>query len=117
MTNNNFGKPRLKIVDEIEGYPLVAINTMPLMIEDCPVNINYADHDSGAVPVLNRASMEQALAATYVPGNASPAETVQETAPVVRIRHTEPPVDACTFRTLLKECYENYKTEDISVDL
>jgi len=42
MPKNEFGNLRTRVVGSIAGYPLVGINTMPMIIDDCPVLINFA---------------------------------------------------------------------------
>jgi len=117
MANNNFGKPRIRVAGELAGFPLVGINTMPIMIDDCPVNINFATSDEDGAPALDNVSIERALAATYAPGIIPSEDTTQDIAPVTRPKNIAPAVDAAELRSLLAEGKEKYREADVSVDL
>ena len=42
MTNNKLGNLRTRVVGDIAGYPVIGINTMPMLIDGCSVLINFA---------------------------------------------------------------------------
>jgi len=119
VSENKFGNIRARVVGSIAGYPLIGINTMPMMIDDCPVLINFAQADEGtSSSELKLSAVEQALRATYEPGTSpTPETTEQEAVPVPRTKHVSPTADADEFKQLLAEGAAAFEKENISVDL
>lgn len=119
MPKNKFGNLRTRVVGNIAGIPLVAINTIPMMIDDCPVLINFAQgEERTSSSELKLGAVEQALRATYEPGTLpAPETTEQDSVPVSRIKHVAPTADADEFKQLLAEGVAVFKKENLSVDL
>lgn len=119
MPKNEFGNLRTRVVGDIAGIPLVAINTMPMMIDDCPVLINFAHgEEETSSSELKLGAVEQALRATYEPGTLPVPETMeQESVPVPRTKHVAPTADADEFKQLLAEGVAALDKENLSVDL
>ena len=119
MPKNEFGNLRTRVVGDIAGIPLVAINTMPMMIDDCPVLINFAQAEEGtSSSELKLGAIEQALRATYEPGTSPAPETTEpESAPVPFKKHITPTADPDEFKQLLAEGAAAFEKENLSVDL
>ena len=102
VSENKFGNIRTRVVGSIAGYPLVGINTMPMMIDDCPVLINFAQGEEGiSSSELKLSAVEQALRATYEPGTSPASETTElESAPVPFKKHVAPTADPNEFKQL-----------------
>ena len=107
------------MVGSIAGYPLIGINTMPMMIDDCPVLINFAQgEEETSSSELKLGAVEQALRATYEPGTLPALEpTEQEPVPVPYKKHFAPTADAGEFKQLLAEGAAAFEKENLSVDL
>lgn len=118
MTNNKFGNLRMRIAGEIAGYPLVGINTMPMVIDDCPVLINFTQAEEASSSALKLNTIEQALLSTYVPGTASASHTTeQKTVPSIRVKRSASEIDAAEFKQLLAEGTIAFMEVNLSVDL
>ena len=119
MPKNEFGNLRTRVVGDIAGIPLVAINTMPMMIDDCPVLINFAQGEEGtSSSELKLGAVEQALRATYEPGTSpAPEATEQDSVPASYVKHVAPTADADEFKQLLAEGAAAFEKENLSVDL
>lgn len=119
MSENKFGNIRTRVVGSIAGYPLIGINTMPMMIDDCPVLINFAQADEGtSSSELKLSAVEQALRATYEPGTSpAPEATEQDPVPASHVKHVAPTADANEFKQLLAEGVAAFEKENLSVDL
>lgn len=119
MSENKFGTLRTRVVGDIAGIPLVAINTMPMMIDDCPVLINFAQTEEGtSSSELKLSAVEQALRATYEPGTSPASEPETETTvPAVRVKSAVPTTNAAEFKQLLVEGVAALEKENLSVDL
>ena len=119
MPKNEFGNLRTRVVGDIAGIPLVAINTMPMMIDDCPVLINFAQGEEGtSSSELKLSAVEQALRAIYEPGTLPAPETTEpESVPVPSKKHVAPTADAGEFKQLLAEGAAAFEKENLSVDL
>jgi len=119
MTNNKFGNLRTRVVGDIAGYPVIGINTMPMLIDGCSVLINFAQtQEESSSSALKLNSIEQALLSTYVPGTASaPVTTEQNTFPVPRLKRATSTVDAAEFKQLLAEGAATFMEVNLSVDL
>ena len=119
MPKNEFGNLRTRVVGDIAGIPLVAINTMPMMIDDCPVLINFAQGEEGASSSeLKLSTVEQALRAIYEPGTLPAPETTEpESVPVPSKKHVAPTADAGDFKQLLAEGAAAFEKENLSIDL
>lgn len=118
MTNNKFGNLRMRIAGEIAGYPLVGINTMPMVIDDCPVLINFTQAEEASSSALKLNTIEQALLSTYVPGTASASHTTeQKTVPSICAKHSASEIDAAEFKQLLVEGTTTFVEVNLSVDL
>ena len=118
MTSNRFGNLRMRIAGEIAGYPLVGINTMPMVIDDCPVLINFTQAEEASSSALKLSSIEQALLSTYVPGTASASHTTeQKTVPSIRVKRSAAEIDAAEFKQLLAEGTATFMEVNLSVDL
>ena len=119
MPKNEFGNLRTRVVGDIAGIPLVAINTMPMLIDDCPVLINFAQsEEETSSSELKLGAIEQALRATYEPGTLpAPETTEQESVPVPRTKHVAPTADADEFKQFLAEGAAAFEKENLSVDL
>ena len=118
MTNNKFGNLRMRIAGEIAGYPLVGINTMPMVIDDCPVLINFTQAEEASSSALKLNTIEQALLSTYVPGTASASHTTeQKTVPSIRVKRSASEIDAAEFKRLLAEGTVAFMEVNLSVDL
>ncbi len=119
MTNSKFGNLRARVVGDIAGYPVIGINTMPMIIDGCSVLINFAyaqEESSSSALKLN--AFEQALLSTYVPGTASaPVATEQNTVPVPRLKRSASTVEAAEFKQLLAEGAATFMEVNFSVDL
>ena len=118
MTNNKFGNLRMRIAGEIAGYPLVGINTMPMVIDDCPVLINFTQAEEASSSALKLNSIEQALLSTYVPGTASASHTTeQKTVPSICVKRPASEIDAAEFKQPLVEGATTFMEVNLSVDL
>ena len=119
MSENKFGNIRTRVVGSIAGYPLIGINTMPMMIDGCSVLINFAQAEEGtSSSELKLSAVEQALRATYEPGTSpEPEATEPESAPVPFKKHVAPTADPDEFKQLLAEGAAAFEKENISVDL
>lgn len=119
MSENKFGNIRTRVVGSIAGYPLIGINTMPMIIDDCPVLINFAQgEEETSSSELKLGAVEHALRATYEPGTLPAQETTeQESVPVSRTKHVSPTADADEFKQLLAEGAATFEKENLSVDL
>ena len=119
MLKNEFGNLRTRVVGSIAGYPLIGINTMPMVIDDCPVLINFAQsEEEPSSSELKLGAVEQALRATYEPGTLpAPKTTEQESVPVPRTKHVAPTADADEFKQLLAEGAAAFEKVNLSVDL
>ena len=118
MTNNKFGNLCMRIAGEIAGYPLVGINTMPMVIDDCPVLINFTQAEEASSSALKLNTIEQALLSTYVPGTASASHTTeQKTVPSIRVKRSASEIDAAEFKQLLAEGTIAFMEVNLSVDL
>lgn len=119
MSENKFGNIRTRVVGSIAGYPLIGINTMPMMIDDCPVLINFAQAEEGtSFSELKLSAVEQALRATYEPSTSpAPEATEQDSVPASYVKHVAPTADANEFKQLLAEGAAAFEKENLSVDL
>ena len=119
MTNNKFGNLRTRVVGDIAGYPVIGINTMPMLIDGCSVLINFAQAQEESSPSgLKLNAIEQALLSTYVPGTASaPVAPEQNTIPAPRQKRAASTVEAAEFKQLLAEGVTAFEKENLSVDL
>ena len=119
MSENKFGNIRTRVVGSIAGYPLVGINTMPMMIDDCPVLINFAQGEEGiSSSELKLSAVEQALRATYEPGTSPASETTeQDSVPDSHVKHVAPTADPDEFKQFLAEGAAAFEKENLSVDL
>ena len=119
MSENKFGNIRTRVVGSIAGYPLIGINTMPMMIDDCLMLINFAQAEEGtSSSELKLSAVEQALRATYEPGTSPATEREKEiTVPEVRVKNTVPTTNATEFKQLLAEGAAAFEKENLSVDL
>ena len=119
MSENKFGNIRTRVVGSIAGYPLIGINTMPMMIDGCSVLINFAQAEEGtSSSELKLSAVEQALRATYEPGTSPASETTElESAPVPFKKHVAPTADPNEFKQLLAEGAAAFEKENLSVDL
>ena len=119
MPKNEFGNLRTRVVGNIAGIPLVAINTMPMIIDDCPVLINFAQgEEETSSSELKLGAIEQALRATYEPSTSPEPETTEpESASVPFKKHVAPTADPDEFKQLLAEGAAAFEKENLSVDL
>ena len=119
MTNNKFGNLRTRVVGDIAGYPVIGINTMPMLIDGCSVLINFAQtQEESSSSALKLNAIEQALLSTYVPGTASaPVATEQNTVPASRLMRAVSTVEAAEFKQLLAEGAATFMEVNLSVDL
>ena len=119
MPKNEFGNLRTRVVGDIAGIPLVAINTMPMMIDDCPVLINFAQAEEGtSSSELKLSAVEQALRATYEPGTSpAPEATEHDSVLASHVKHVAPTADPDEFKQLLAEGAAAFEKENLSVDL
>ena len=119
MPQNEFGNLRTRVVGNIAGIPLVAINTMPMIIDDCPVLINFAQgEEETSSSELKLGAVERALRATYEPGTSpEPEATEPESAPVPFKKHGAPTADPDESKQRLAEGAAAFEKENISVDL
>lgn len=119
MSENKFGNIRTRVVGSIAGYPLIGINTMPMMIDDCPVLINFAQAEEGtSSSELKLGAVEQALRATYEPGTLpAPDPETEIIVPAVRSKNTVLSTNAAEFKQLLAEGAAAFEKENLSVDL
>lgn len=119
MSDNKFGTLRTRVVGNIAGYPLIGINTMPMMIDDCPVLINFAQAKEGtSSSELKLSAVEQALRATYEPGTSPASEPDTEiTFPAAQVKNSIPTTNAAEFKQLLVEGVAALEKENLSVDL
>ena len=119
MPKNEFGNLRTRVVGNIAGIPLVAINTMPMIIDDCPVLINFAQGEEGtSSSELKLSAVEQALRATYEPGTLPAPETTEpESSSAPFKKHVASTADPDEFKQLLAEGAAAFEKENLSVDL
>lgn len=119
MPKNEFGNLRTRVVGDIAGIPLVAINTMPILIDDCPVLINFAQsEEETSSSELKLGAVEQALRATYEPSTSSAPETTEpESVPVPFKKYVAPTAAPDEFKQLLAEGAAAFEKENLSVDL
>ena len=119
MPKNEFGNLRTRVVGNIAGIPLVGINTMPMIIDDCPVLINFAQgEEETSSSELKLGAVEQALRATYEPGTSPAWETTeQDPVPDSHVKHVAPTADPNEFKQLLAEGAAAFEKENLSVDL
>ncbi len=119
MSENKFGNIRTRVVGSIAGCPLIGINTMPMMIDDCPVLINFAQGEEGtSSSELKLGAVEQALRATYESGTLPTHEAAEpKSVPVPCTKHVAPAADASEFKQLLAEGTAAFEKENLSVDL
>ena len=119
MANNKFGNLRTRVVGDIAGYPVIGINTMPMLIDGCSVLINLAQtKEESSSSALKLNAIEQALLSTYVPGTASASHTTeQKTVPSIRVKRSASEIDAAEFKQLLAEGTATFMEVNLSVDL
>jgi len=119
MTNNKFGNLRTRVVGDIAGYPVIGINTMPMLIDGCSVLINFAQaQEESSSSALKLNAIEQALLSTYVPGTVSaPVAPEQNTIPAPRLKRAASTAEAAEFKQLLAEGVTAFEKENLSVDL
>ena len=119
MSENKFGNLHARVVGSIAGYPLVGINTMPMLIDDCPVLINFPQgEEETSSSELKLGAVEHALRATYEPGTSPATETKTEiTVSSVRVKVNAPTTNVDEFKQLLAEGVAVFEKENLSVDL
>ncbi len=125
MEKREFGKLNARFLGKFMGLDLYAISTLPVYIDDCPVNINFAvndDDEDDSAPTLNRDAFEQALMATCDLGSI-PEETETPTlvrtnpAPKLPKKSSTPAIDFKEFHQMLKEGQATFEKLKDSVDL
>lgn len=125
MEKREFGKLNARLIGKFMGFNLYAISTLPVYIDDCPVNINFAvndDDEEDSAPALNRDAFEQALMATCDLGSIpeeteTPAPVHTNPAPKLPKKSSAPAIDFKEFHQMLKEGQATFEKLKDSVDL
>ena len=125
MGKREFGKLNARLIGKFMGFNLYAISTLPVYIDDCPVNINFAvndDDEDDSAPTLNRDAFEQALMATCdlgsIPEEAeTPAPVHTNPTPKLPKKSSAPAIDFKEFHQMLKEGQAAFEKLKDSVDL
>ena len=124
MEKREFGKLNARLIGKFMGFNLYAISTLPVYIDDCPVNINFAVNDGDeedSAPALNKDAFEQALMATCDPKNIpeeeTPAPAHTNPTPKLPRKSSAPAIDFHEFHQILKEGQANLEKLKDSVDL
>ena len=125
MEKREFGKLNARFLGKFMGLDLYTISTLPVYIDDCPVNINFAvndDNEGDSAPALNKDAFEQALMATCdlgsIPEEAeTPAPMHTNPTPKLPRKSSAPAIDFKEFHQMLKEGEAAFEKLKDSVDL